>query len=73
MSDFRWTGRTVDTALAMRKLGKTWDGDVPSKIGRDELVDAGYAKRDGNGYQALTSSGEIALSLYLSRRHCEEP
>lgn len=42
--------------------GPTWDGDVPSKSGRGELVDLGYAER-WNGWQWLTRKGvEFAVS-----------
>jgi hypothetical protein len=36
--------------------GPTWDGNVPSKSGRDELVRMGLAAR-GNGWQWLTPAG----------------
>jgi hypothetical protein len=36
--------------------GPTWDGNVPSKSGRDELVDMKLAAR-GNGWQWLTKAG----------------
>lgn len=36
--------------------GPTWDGNVPSKAGRDELVRMGLAAR-GNGWQWLTAAG----------------
>jgi hypothetical protein len=36
--------------------GPTWDGNVPSKSGRDELVDMKLAAR-GNGWQWLTRAG----------------
>lgn len=36
--------------------GPTWDGNVPSKQGRDELVLMGFAAR-GNGWQWLTRAG----------------
>lgn len=43
-------------------LGPTWDGDVPSKSGRDELVDAKLVAR-GNGWQWLTRAGIDACFL----------
>lgn len=36
--------------------GPTWDGNVPSKSGRDDLVRMGLAAR-GNGWQWLTPAG----------------
>ena len=36
--------------------GPTWDGDVPSKVGRDQLVRLGLAERY-EGYQWLTRDG----------------
>ena len=45
--------------------GPTWDGDVPSKSGRSELVDLGYAER-GHGWQWLTTKGvEFAIGSLL--------
>lgn len=39
--------------------GPTWDGNVPSKSGRDELVRMGLAARD-SGFQWLTNAGMTA-------------
>lgn len=47
--------------------GPTWDGDVPSKSGRDELVSMGLAIRY-EGFQQLTLSGlKVAVSSGLDR------
>lgn len=47
--------------------GPLWDGDVPSKSGRDELVNFGLAMRY-EGWQQLTKKGlEMALSGQLDR------
>jgi hypothetical protein len=47
--------------------GPTWDGDVPSKSGRDELVTAGYAERF-NGWQWLRYEGvTLAIDCGLDR------
>ena len=52
-----------DTLLCLFIHGPTWDGNVPSKSGRDELVGAGLANR-GKGYQWLTERG-MALCFSL--------
>ncbi len=36
--------------------GPTWDGDIPSKAGRGELFDLGYATRH-QGWSYLTDAG----------------
>ena len=50
------TGAEFDTLWCLFYHGPTWDGDVPSKSGRDSLVAAGYAAR-GHGWQWLTEAG----------------
>lgn len=42
-------------------FGPQWDGHVVSKVGRGELVAAGYAERF-NGWQQLTIKG-LALAI----------
>ena len=47
--------------------GPTWDGDVPSKLGRSELVRMGLAERY-EGYNWLTRAGvQHCLSIGLDR------
>lgn len=50
------SGAAIDTLLCLFLHGPTWDGDVPSKLGRDELVRLGLASRR-DGYQWLTDKG----------------
>lgn len=50
------SGSAADTLRCLFFHGPTWDGNVPSKSGRDELVRMGLAAR-GNGWQWLTSAG----------------
>lgn len=52
----------TETLKALVKEGPLWDGDVPSKSGRDALVDLGLATRNiivrgQQGYQAATYDG----------------
>jgi hypothetical protein len=48
--------------------GPTWDGNVPSKNGRDELVRLGYVER-WNGWQWLTLAGiKFAVEVMLLDR-----
>jgi hypothetical protein len=49
-----------ETLLTLRKV--TFDGDVPSKTGRDELVHLGLAVR-WNGYQVVTRAGMAMLDV----------
>ena len=48
--------------------GATWDGDLPSKVGRGEIIHLGYAEQ-WNGWQWLTRKGiEFAInSMMLDR------
>jgi hypothetical protein len=39
------SGAAKDVLICLCKHGPTWDGDVPSKHGRDELVSKGLAVR----------------------------
>lgn len=57
----------ADTMRCLFFNGPTWDGNVPSKCGRDELVSMGLAAR-GDGYQWLTPAGmRVALAHNLHR------
>ena len=61
------SGGARETLRCLFFHGPTWDGDIPSKVGRSQLVDAGYADhRDGFAY--LTGAGiQAALGLDLDR------
>lgn len=60
-------GNTNETLLCLFIHGPTWDGDVPSKSGRDELVQLGLASR-GDGYQWLTDKGaRLCLRLGFAK------
>lgn len=54
----------VDTLVALVEHGPLWDGDVPSKSGRDKLITAGLAIRvvvkGEDGYTAATYQGRDA-------------
>ena len=62
------TGAEAETLVALVEHGPLWDGDVPSKSGRDGLLQKGYAVRivvkGEDGYQAATYAGRDA---YKSR------
>lgn len=45
-----------DNMMCLFLHGPTWDGNVPSKAGRDELVTAGLAFHR-NGWASLTKRG----------------
>lgn len=49
-------GNALDTLLCLWLHGSTWDGNVPSKAGRDWLVSQKLAAR-GDGWQWLTEAG----------------
>lgn len=51
----------IDTLVALVERGPLWDGDVPSKVERDNLVAGGLAQRvvvkGEDGYTAATYAG----------------
>ena len=55
------TGAEKDTLIALVEAGPLWDGDVPSKAGRDALIASGLAARvivrGEDGWQAATYAG----------------
>ena len=59
-----------ETLRALHTKGPLWDGDVPSKSGRDDLLRDGLAAkvivRNEEGYQACTYLGHRVL-------RCGEP
>ncbi|MCE2692510.1 MAG: hypothetical protein LW862_22380 [Rubrivivax sp.] len=58
------TGAEKDTLIALVEQGPLWDGDVPSKTGRDALLAQGLAVRvvvkGEDGWQAATYAGRDA-------------
>lgn len=58
------TGAEFDTLIALVERGPLWDGDVPSKVGRDYLIEQGFAVRVvvslEDGYTAATYKGRDA-------------
>jgi hypothetical protein len=63
------TGAETDTLIALVECGPLWDGDVPSKTGRDSLLEQGLAVRvvvkGEDGWQAATYAGRDAYkALY---------
>lgn len=56
-----------DTLVALVEHGPLWDGDIPSKSGRDVLIDCGLAVRVvvkmEDGYTAATYAGRDAYKL----------
>jgi hypothetical protein len=54
---FPFKANVRETMLCLFIRGPTWDGNIPSKTGLDELVEAGLAVRGGNGYQWLNEAG----------------
>lgn len=57
-------GGGVDTLVALVEGGPLWDGDVPSKTSRDELIRQGLAMRVivkcQDGFTAATYAGRDA-------------
>lgn len=57
-------GAELDTLIALVECGPLFDGDVPSKSGRDSLIEKGLAVkvvvRGEDGWQAATYAGRDA-------------
>jgi len=53
------SGAAMEVLWGLFVGGPTWDGDVASKRGRDELCELGLAQRH-DGWQWLTDDGAIA-------------
>jgi len=55
------SGAEVDTLHALINAGPVWDGDLPSKAGRNNLVDLGLATKcvckGQQGFQVATYRG----------------
>lgn len=56
------SGAARDVLRCLFDKGPTWDGNVPSKLGRDELLEKGLAvkmcmQKGEQGFQALTYKG----------------
>lgn len=62
-------GFCFDSLLALIKNGPCWDGDVPSKSGRDELIERGYAVRvvvkGEDGFTAATYKGRDLFCTHM--------
>lgn len=70
-----WTslsGAARDTLYALIHRGPLWDGDVPSKSGRDELLRCGLASkavvRREQGYQVANYKGWMVLRVAMPDR-----
>jgi hypothetical protein len=58
--------RAIEVVGQLFVYGPTWDGDLASKMGRDEIVDAGLAVRR-DGWQWLTEDGVFAAIEFGKR------
>jgi hypothetical protein len=58
----------LDTLIALVEQGPLWDGDVPSKVERDTLIEQGLAVRivfrGQDGYTAATYRGRDAYNQH---------
>jgi hypothetical protein len=69
-------GFCFDSLYALAKRGPVWDGDIPSKSGRDELIEKGLAIRvifnGEDGHTALTYKGRDFFVNYMGCTTLEE-
>lgn len=65
------TGAELDTLIALVEQGPLWDGDIPSKTGRDGLMACGFAARvivrGEDGWQAATYSGRDVYKAHFGQ------
>lgn len=54
-----FSGAETDVLLALYDRGPLDDGDIPSKAGRDSLIDRGIVDRDTKGINRLTPFGML--------------
>lgn len=63
------TSGELDTLVALVERGPLWDGDIPSKLGRDSLLASGLAVRivvrGADGHTAATYSGRDAYKRHF--------
>lgn len=63
------TGAEIDTLVTLVEHGPLWDGDVPSKAGRDDLIARGLAVRvvvkGTDGHTAATYAGRDAYKAHF--------
>lgn len=63
------TGAEIDCLVGLVERGPLWDGDVPSKRGRDDLIEKGLAIRvivaGRDGYTAATYEGRDAYKIHF--------
>lgn len=68
------SGAEWDVLWCLFYNGPTWDGNIPSKAGRNDLVDRGLVVRGGDGFQALTTEGfEAALAAGMAMKKGTKP
>lgn len=66
----RMSGAEIDTLVALYERGPLYDGDVPSKSGRDSLLHSDMAAkviiRGEDGYNACTYKGAEAYRVFVA-------
>jgi len=60
-------GFCFDTLIALVERGPVQDGNIPSKSGRDALIERGYAVRViNNGEEGFTAVTPLGAQLYIN-------
>jgi hypothetical protein len=61
------SGFCFDTLCALIERGPVWDGNIPSKSGRNALIERGYAVRIiNNGEEGFTAATPMGMQLYIN-------
>lgn len=65
------SGALLDTLIALVELGPVWAGDVPSKMGRNELIALGLAfptlVQGEDGFTGVTYKGRDLYCYYFEK------
>lgn len=66
-------GASLDTLHALIKVGPIWDGDLPSKAGRNRLIELGLAAKcvvkGQQGFQVATYRGWHVFHVHIDPEH----
>lgn len=66
------SGNEIDTLIALYRRGPLEDGDIPSKVGLESLMEKEWASkiivRGWDGYNACSYKGSDAYKVYMAIR-----
>lgn len=66
--DYVFTGAEWDVLWCLFLHGATWDGDIPCKAGRNNLIERGLAYRIEGWTMATQAGFEAAMALSMDKK-----